>query len=171
MADAVPSEMQQGNPYVALLLRFAPVVGDPTPGYEARVILLGVIVGCIPLLATLLLVLHTITLRRKGEKLWLYKRVRRERGRLVPRASVSSLQRDVPDVAVLQQLHRRRSNTSTGHTSLRRRSNVRAGALLRLAVLSLCYCGSRPIPGVHVHLCRSLISFDQRHSSLARKLG
>ena len=71
------------NPYAQVLLDFSPIVGDPSPGYEGRLIFLGIIIGCIPVLATLLLVIHTIALRRKGEKLWLYKRIRREEGRWV----------------------------------------------------------------------------------------
>lgn len=55
-------------------------VFTPTPGYKARVILLGSITATVPALAAVLFALHLITLRRKGEKLWFFKRVKRDAG-------------------------------------------------------------------------------------------
>lgn len=74
-------DLTSSNPYRQVFLLFAPIVGPPTPGYKARLIILGTLVALTPFLATVLLVLHVMTQRRKGEKVWLYKRVRRERGR------------------------------------------------------------------------------------------
>ncbi|ORY91802.1 hypothetical protein BCR35DRAFT_323462 [Leucosporidium creatinivorum] len=52
----------------------------PSPGYQARLIVLGVFIASLPISATLLFGLHALKARRRGEKLWLFKRVKRPAG-------------------------------------------------------------------------------------------
>lgn len=77
----MPTLLAQDNPYTAILSTFVPAAGHPSPGYQARLIVLGTVIASLPALATILLGLHVVALRRKGERMWIYRRVKRERGR------------------------------------------------------------------------------------------
>ncbi|ORY91752.1 hypothetical protein BCR35DRAFT_328339 [Leucosporidium creatinivorum] len=56
---------------------------SPTPGYKARIILLGSLTALVPVLAAVLFGLHLVALRRKKGKFWLFKRVKRDAGTYV----------------------------------------------------------------------------------------
>lgn len=54
---------------------------EPPPAYSRRVIGLACCVALLPVCATVLLALHTVSLQRRGERLWLYRLIKRQGGR------------------------------------------------------------------------------------------
>ncbi|KAM0788653.1 hypothetical protein ACM66B_002755 [Microbotryomycetes sp. NB124-2] len=79
------------NPYFAILEASFRASPPPTPGYAARQIVLGCILGSIPVSVAILMYLHWTATRRKNDKPFLFKTIKREGGTFIVGSRTSLL--------------------------------------------------------------------------------
>lgn len=80
--EFLPPPSPNSNPF-DFALHLIGEDNHPTRGYSARLVVLGCFVIAVPIGSAALFFLHWLALRRRREKLWLFKLVKRDAGRSV----------------------------------------------------------------------------------------